>query len=101
VTLIADDALRGVKNITLRRIDAGTPTFRISLTSPTTARAADLCGFDIRHRHPSDAGGHEPGRGQDDEPHQQRRQIEPGHRQRPVHRPGAGSRLLRNRFLFR
>jgi hypothetical protein len=37
------------KTITLRRIDAGTPDFRVSLTSPLTTRANNLCGFDIRY----------------------------------------------------
>lgn len=35
--------------ITLRRIDTGTPDFRVSLTSPMTTRSRKLCGFDIRY----------------------------------------------------
>lgn len=34
--------------ITLRRVDTGTPDFRVSLTSPLTTRSRNLCGFDIR-----------------------------------------------------
>ena len=33
--------------VTLRRIDHGTPSFRISLTSQLTVRRPDLCGWDI------------------------------------------------------
>jgi hypothetical protein len=39
----------GLKNITLRRIGGGTPDLRVSLTSPLTTQANNLCGFDIRY----------------------------------------------------
>lgn len=39
----------GLLNISLQRVDKGTPDFRVSLTSPLSTRAAALCGFDVRY----------------------------------------------------
>jgi hypothetical protein len=39
----------GSSQLTLERIDQGTPNIRISLTTPNTARRADMCGYSIRY----------------------------------------------------
>jgi hypothetical protein len=38
----------GTGRFTLRRIDSGTPDFRITLTSQTTTRQAEYCGWDVQ-----------------------------------------------------
>ena len=39
----------GSGSYTLQRIDSGTPSFRISLTSQLTARGSELCGWEIHY----------------------------------------------------
>lgn len=39
----------GSGSYTLQRIDTGTPSFRISLTSQLTVRGSALCGWEIKH----------------------------------------------------
>jgi hypothetical protein len=46
-TLTDPRSWAGLGQVTLARIDTGEPTFRISLTSATTVRSPELCGWEV------------------------------------------------------